>query len=147
MTTKTALFALLAVWGVGTSFDFPALAEDNPTEEATAGDEGDAPAKRSFTNRVWVKESGEELPGVIRIFLSDGTLVQDSCWETHRLSPWKMTSDTSVSWNEDGTDIAADIVSVSSSSLVLNVKLGSDTVEERYTAADVPSVCPDTPKS
>jgi hypothetical protein len=94
-----------------------------------------------------VKEGDEQLPGVIRIFLSDGTLVQDSCWETHRLSPWKMTSDTSVTWNEDGMDIAADIVSVSRDSLVLNVKLGTDTVEEHYKAADVPAVCPDMPKS
>jgi hypothetical protein len=30
MTTKTALFALLAVWGLGTTLDLPALAEDNP---------------------------------------------------------------------------------------------------------------------
>ena len=49
----------------------------------------------------------------MRIFLSDGTLVQDSCWETHRLSQWTMTSDTGVNWNEDGMDISADIVSVS----------------------------------
>jgi hypothetical protein len=58
-----------------------------------------------------------------------------------------MTSATSVSWNEDGTDIAADIVSVTAGSLVLSIKLGSDSVEERYTAAEVPFVCPDMPKA
>lgn len=144
MTTKTALFALLAVWGVGSTTCLPAFAEDAPAEDSVADS---SPAKRSFTNRVWVKQGGEnDLPGVMRIFLSDGTLVQDSCWETHRLSAWKMTSDTSVTWNEDGMDIAADIVSVSSDSLVLSLKLGSDAVEERYAAADVPYVCPDMPK-
>lgn len=146
MTTKTALFALLAAWGVGgVCIAPPALAEDTAATEASDGDA--SPAKRSFTNRVWVKADADGLPGVMRIFLSDGTLVQDSCWETHRLSEWKMTSPTTVTWNEDGADIAAEIVSVSGDNLVLSVKLGKDAVEERYTAADVPYVCPDMPKS
>jgi hypothetical protein len=142
MTSRAALFALLAMWGVGAAVPLAALAEDAPASEASADG---SPAKRSFTNRVWVRE-GSELPGVMRIFLSDGTLVQDSCWETHRLSPWKLTSPTSVSWDEDGMEIAADIVSVSGSSLVLSLKLGSETVEERYAVADVPYVCPDMPR-
>lgn len=89
---------------------------------------------------------GDDLPGVMRIFLSDGTLVQDSCWETHRLSEWKMTSPTEVSWNEDGVGIVAEIVSLSGDNLVLSVKLGGSALEERYTVADVPYVCPDMPK-
>jgi hypothetical protein len=145
MTTKTALFALLAAWGVGgICVPATALAEE-AIAEATAEDA--SPAKRSFTNRVWIKEgTGDELPGVMRIFLSDGTLVQDSCWETHRLSEWTMTSPGAVTWNEDGVDITADILSVSASNLVLSVKLGGETVEERYVVADVPFVCPDMPK-
>jgi hypothetical protein len=146
MTTRTALFALLAMWGVGTCAGLPALAEEVAAAEAASTDEM-APMKRSFANRVWVKEDSEGLPGVIRIFLSDGTLVQDSCWETHRLSEWRMTSDTGVSWNEDGVDIAAEIVSVSANSLVLSVLLGGEAVEERYSAAQVPSVCPDVPRA
>jgi len=142
MTTRNALFALLAMWGVGSAACLPAVAEE-ARADATSVD--GSPAKRSFTNRVWVKQD-DELPGIMRIFLSDGTLVQDSCWETHRLSPWKMASDTSVTWNEDGMDIVADIVSVSAGSLILTLKLGSDTVEERYTAAQVPYLCPDMPK-
>jgi len=142
MTSRAALFALLAVWGVGTVADVaPALAEDAPAAEGDS-----TPLTRSFSNRVWVKADGGELPGVMKIFLSDGTLVQDSCWETHRLSQWQMSSDTTVSWNEDGIDVAAKIVSVSSRDLVLSVSLGSEAVEERYTAATVPWVCPDMPK-
>jgi hypothetical protein len=142
MTTRTALFALLAMWGVGACIPLPAIAEDAAATEAAG-----SPAKRSFTNRVWVREGGnDDLPGVMRIFLSDGTLVQDSCWETHRLSEWTMTSETGLSWNEDGIDIAADIVSVSAASLILSVKLGGEAVEERYAAAGVPFVCPDMPK-
>jgi hypothetical protein len=144
MTTKTALFALLAMWGVGSAC-LPSMAEELIAAEAAATNE--VPIKRSFANRVWVKEDPDGLPGVIRIFLSDGTLVQDSCWETHRLSEWRMTSETGLSWNEDGADIAAEIVSVSAERLVLGLMLGGEVVEERYIAAQVPYVCPDIPRA
>lgn len=146
MTTKTALFALLAAWGVGAGVCPPALAEEADPDGISekAGEPG--PAQRSFTNRVWT-QTGADLPGVMRIFLSDGTLVQDSCWETHRLSEWQMTSATSITWDEDGMAITADIVSVSSDSLVLNINLGGEVVEQRYSAAGVPFVCPDMPKA
>jgi hypothetical protein len=142
MTSKAALLALFALWGVGSSAALPAYAE----EARDAGEEA-SPAKRSFTNRVWVQTGSDDLPGNIRIFLSDGTLVQDSCWETHRLSPWKMTSSTGLSWNEDGMEIAAEIVSVTASDLVLSLKLGNEMIEQRFAAAAVPYVCPDMPKA
>ena len=143
MTTKAALLALLALWGIGGTVALPAMAEDvvTATEESADG----TPLKRSLANRVWVKTDSDDLPSVIKIFLSDGTLVSDSCWETHRLSPWHMTSDTSLVWNEDGMDISADIVSVTTSQLVLKVNLVGGAVEETYKAADVPYVCPDIP--
>jgi hypothetical protein len=141
MTTKTALLALLALWGVGGCVTLPAQAQQPASEHRAEH----SPAKRSFTNRVWVRSDTDERPGVIRIFLSDGTLVQDSCWETHRLSPWHMTSATGLAWEEDGTEIAAEIVTVSAAELVLSLQLGGETVEERYTAAAVPFLCPDLP--
>lgn len=144
MTSKTALFALLAMWGVNACFEVPAIAEEAASAEPMADQ---TPLKRSFTNRVWVKTETGDLPGVMKIFLTDGTLVQDSCWETHRLSDWTMTGDTGLSWNEDGMDIAASIVSVSSTALHLQLQLGNDTVDEHYVAATVPYVCPDMPKS
>jgi hypothetical protein len=143
MTTKAALFALFALWGVGECLPLPVQAEDDAA--VTQTDEASSPMKRSLANRVWVKEDSGDLPGVIRIFLSDGTLVSDSCWETHRLSPWHMTSDSGLVWTEDGRDISAEIISVSATNLVLRVALADGPVEERYSAADVPSVCPDTP--
>jgi hypothetical protein len=141
MTSKAALFALLATWGVGAAPALPAFAEGVATQTAAAT--GTAP----LTDRVWAKAGDDgSQPGVIRIFLSDGTLVQDSCWETHRMSKWQMTSPTSVSWNEDGADISADIVSLTDSDLVLNLKLkGGNTQEEHYVAATVPYLCPDMP--
>lgn len=145
MTSKAAIFALLSLWGVGTVACLPAAAQDTSapaSESSTDSEDGD-----ELTNRVWVKAGdAEALPGVVKIFLSDGTLVQDSCWETHRLSAWQKSGDSAVSWNEDGMDIKADIVTLSADELVLSLKLIGGDVEERYTPATVPYVCPDIPK-
>jgi hypothetical protein len=133
--SRTALVALLAVWGVGVCA-VDASAQDAAAAEAT-----------TFTDRVWVEEGGDESrPGVMKIFLSDGTLVQDSCWETHRFSPWEMTSETTVRWNEDGMDITATIASLTAQELVLVLDLGADKVEQRFVPAPVPYVCPDVPR-
>ena len=147
MTSRTALFALLAMWGVGLGGTLPLRAEDLASEDSAreAKTETGLP-DHGLTNRVWVKSNEDDRPGVIRIFLSDGTLVQDSCWETHRLSKWKMLSDTKVTWNEDGLDISARIAALSADKLTLVLDLKGGPVQEHYTAAPVPSVCPDMPK-
>jgi len=142
MTSKAALFALLAMWGVGSTACLPAFAEDAPTESAVDS----KTSKVGLTDRVWTKADDNGLPGVMKIFLSDGTLVQDSCWETHRLDRWELTSDTALKWNEDSIEIAADIVSLSDAELVLNLKLRGGDQEEKYVAATVPYLCPDMPK-
>jgi hypothetical protein len=147
MTTRTALFALLAVWGVGVAPSMPSFAEDS-VSDSTAESTEQGPHRPGLTDRVWTRaEADDALPGVIRIFLSDGTLVQDSCWETHRLSSWQMLSENTLQWDEDGETIAAEIVSLAPDDLVLSLKLRNDTVTEHYVAATVPSVCPDMPKS
>ena len=140
MTSKAALFALLAMWGVGAGASLPSYAEEAMAEATT---EAAPNSKPGFTDRVWTKADDAGLPGVIKIFLSDGTLVQDSCWETHRLSAWQSVSDTGLKWNEDGIDITATIVSLADTELVLNVMGNGD---EKYTAAPVPYLCPDIPK-
>ena len=143
MTTKAAIFALLSLWGVGSAACLPAYAED----AIAAGDPVTDSDDDELTDRVWVKEGdAAALPGIIKIFLSDGTLVQDSCWETHRLSAWRRDGEATVSWNEDGMDIKADIVTVSADKLVLSLKLIGGDVEERYIPATVPYVCPDMPR-
>jgi hypothetical protein len=144
MTSKAALLTLLTLWGVGAAVPHQAWADETASEQAS--DAKDEPAS-DLTNRVWVKAGDDAaLPGVIKVFLSDGTLVQDSCWETHRLSPWQMTDAKSLTWNEDGMDIKADIVTLTADELVLSLKLKGGDVEEHYTPAPVPSVCPDMPK-
>jgi hypothetical protein len=139
MTSKAALFALLAIWGVCSTASVPAFAEETATETSVEA----RISKPGLTDRVWTKVEDAGLPGVMLIFLSDGTLVQDSCWETHRLSKWELTSDTTVRWNEDGTDIAADIVSLTDAELVLSLKLVGGAEEVRYIPANVPYLCPD----
>jgi hypothetical protein len=146
MTSKAAILALLTLWGVGTGLPYPALAEEAASSGAPTGREDED--RPDLTNRVWVKTgSPQDLPGVIKIFLSDGTLVQDSCWETHRLSPWQMTSAKSLRWTEDGAEIKADIVTLTAEELVLSLKLKGGAVEERYAPSPVPATCPDIPKS
>jgi hypothetical protein len=143
MTSKAALFALLAMWGVGSGTCLPAFAEDTPTESTVAAKS----SKPGLTDRIWTKTEDAGRPGVMLIFLSDGTLVQDSCWETHRLSQWALTSDTALKWNEDGVDIDADIVSLTDAELVLSLKLIGGAQEEKYVAATAPYLCPDIPKA
>jgi hypothetical protein len=144
MTSKAALFALMAIWGVGLGgATLPARADElAPDTAAEAKALADTPAE-GFVNRVWQKEETGDLPGVVRIFLSDGTLVMDSCWETHRLATWRMLGENRLSWDEDGTDISARIADLAADSLTLVLDLKGGPVEEHYTAAPVPSVCPE----
>lgn len=141
MDTKAAIIALLTVWGVGAAGCLPAMAEDT----AIDGDV-DTDSDNPLLNKVWIQQGEAASPGAAQIFLADGTLVTDSCWETYRLSKWQQVSDTAISWDEDGMTINADIVSLSPNELVLGLHLGSDTVEQRFVPAEVPYVCPDMPK-
>ena len=146
MTSKAAILTLLTLWGVGTALPHQAWAEETTSSEQSSDSKDDEGT--GLTNKVWVKAGDDAaLPGVIKVFLSDGTLVQDSCWETHRLSPWQMTDAKSLTWNEDGMDIKADIVTLTADELVLSLKLKGGDVQEHYKPAPVPSVCLDMPKA
>ena len=91
MDTKAAILALMTMWGVGTCATVPALSQ----EAEPAAEEAEAEGNNLLLNRVWVKEGdASALPGAMHIFLADGTLVSDSCWETYRLSNWSQVSET-----------------------------------------------------
>ncbi|KRA45505.1 hypothetical protein [Devosia sp. Root635] len=146
MDTKAAIIALMSVWGVGTCATLPASAQDadDATEDAT---DTIGESENPLLNKVWVRTDADpSLPGPMQIFLGDGTLVSDSCWETYRLSKWQQVSDSAISWDEDGMTINADIASISDSELVLNLKLGEEVQEQRFVTATVPYVCPDMVK-
>lgn len=136
------------MWGVGIGGTMPLHADDTRTDDVMPGASAEATTPGDdFTNRVWAQAESGDMPGVIRVFLSDGTLISDSCWETHRLSPWKMTGDQTIAWNEDGADITANIARPSTDELTLVLHLKGGDVQQHYTAAPVPSVCPDVPNS
>jgi hypothetical protein len=84
--------------------------------------------------------------GKMLVFLSNGTLVQDSCWETYRLSKWRRDGENRMVWEEDGVEIPAEILSLNDSDLRLRLTLVSSTVEASYTAAEAPYLCPDMPQ-
>jgi len=97
-----------------------------------------------LTGRVWVETSPSSgLPGVMLVFLPNGTLLMDSCWETYALRNWTRTAPDAIAWDEDGAKVTAKVQSVSASQLTLKIKAGRDVVEHRYTSATVPYVCPD----
>jgi hypothetical protein len=97
----------------------------------------------SLTDRIWVRTDRPDMPGSMHVFLSDGTLLTDSCWETYRISSWFMTSDTEISWEEDGMAIEAEIITLDEAELVLQLQLIDEVQEQRYELAPVPYVCPD----
>lgn len=104
-------------------------------------------AAPSFTGKVWTRADSPDLPGVMRVFLADGTLVMDSCWETYRLAQWKQVSDRSLTIVEDGQEIPAEILDAPENELRLRLTLvGGETKDEVYQPAPVPYVCPDMPR-
>jgi hypothetical protein len=142
MDTKAAILALMSVWGIGTAMTLPVAAQETEEAEVDATED-----ENPLLNKVWVRADADPaLPGPMQIFLGDGTLVSDSCWEAYRLSKWQQVSDSAISWDEDGITINADITSLSDTELVLNLKLGSEQVQHRFVTATVPYVCPDMVK-
>lgn len=97
-------------------------------------------------DKVWTLSPEDGRSGVIRIFLSSGVLLQDSCAETFRLSPWRRISDNRIAWSEDGEEIEADIAAVSDSELTLVLRLRSEEKTESHRLIDVPFICPDMPR-
>ena len=83
----------------------------------------------------------------MRIFLADGTLVMDSCWETYRLAQWTQVSDRSLTITEEGQEIPTEILEASENELRLRLTLvGGETKDEVYRPATVPWVGPDMPR-
>jgi hypothetical protein len=123
----------LAALGVAACTDAP----------APAPDAGGRPGQ--LTNRVWVSAANSP-PGGMLIFMSDGTLLQDSCWETYRLSQWRLQPGQRIVWQEDTEEISATIEVLTATELTLRLALRSGPLEQSYVAAAVPYVCPDMPR-
>lgn len=100
-------------------------------------------AASALSDRIWERSDSSGPPGAMRVFLSDNTLLMDSCWETYRIARWQMTSDSTVRWREDEANIEATIQSVNDRELTLVVHLRGGPEEQHYRAAPAPYVCPD----
>ena len=108
--------------------------------------EGDAARQPDFVGRVWVSTDASAAPGTFRIFLPDGTLVMDSCWETYRLALWRPIDHRRIEWTEDTVRMEAQITQLTTERLQLRLQLRGEVKVETYRLAKVPTVCPDMPR-
>ena len=125
------ILAMVACWACTSS--------GNQPPETT----GAAAPTATLVDRVWMRSDTTGLPGVVRIFLSDGTFVMDSCWETYQLATWRAESDRTIVWQESSAEIRATIVDLNPTKLMLRLSLASGTQHEHYLLAPVPYICPD----
>lgn len=116
-----------------------------PTNTTAPAPSPDAPpaVQEAIAGTVWISTDPSAAPGTLRIFLADGTLVMDSCGETYRLARWAPAGPRRIAWDEDGARIQADVVHATADTLLLRLHLRTDTRDEPYRAATVPSACPE----
>ncbi|HET8695935.1 MAG TPA: hypothetical protein VFO94_00530 [Gammaproteobacteria bacterium] len=100
----------------------------------------------SFVDHAWTRADDAAPRGSLWIFLADGTLLQDSCFETQRLSRWTSAGDGALRWEEDGVEIRATVETAAEDRLVLRLHLVGGDEERRFERAPVPYVCPDLPR-
>ncbi|HWK75007.1 MAG TPA: hypothetical protein VNQ81_12090 [Povalibacter sp.] len=140
MKAMTALSAL-TLGALAACGDAPA-----PSPQPQLQSEAEAPklpANGAFVGRVWVSATPGAALGTILVFLPDGTLLMDSCFETFRLSKWGVAGDH-LRWLEDTIPIEAAVSVHGRDELRLEVA-GQDE-EQVYISASVPYVCPDMPR-
>lgn len=139
---KSLIFASVLALAACAAETESAAPDDAGAEKASA-----AAGASLLENTVWAQapESGGP-PGAFKIFLSGGTLITDSCWETYRLSEWRRTGDGAVAWTEDTAEIEATIVSLTQNELVLELQLVGGAERKTYAPAAAPFVCPDMPR-
>lgn len=127
----------------------PAPEAAPPAPEASAAEaaEAVAPAADALVNTVWVRSDESGPPGDMRIFLADGTLVQDSCWEVYALRAWRRTSPEEIVMVEDTVEIPARIVALGPDELRLSLSLVDGSRQEiAYKKGTAPYVCPEMKK-
>lgn len=102
-----------------------------------------APVTDPLSEHFWLRADSSAALGSMLAFVSDGTLLHDSCGETYRLSRWERHGTDTLSWSEDGIRIDAVVTGVSDTALGLKLLLRGGAEEQRFRAAPAPYVCPD----
>jgi hypothetical protein len=133
-----SLLGLLALPGCHTAEkEIEAESQSKPAARA------ELPVTDALVNTVWSRADGGGPPGEIRIFLADGTLVQDSCGEVYALRKWRRVSAEEIVMVED-VEIPARIVALSGDDLRLSLALVDGTRQEvSYRRVPVPFICPE----
>src|SRR5687768_11536499 len=98
---------------------------------------------RAFVGKTWLSTDPAAAQGTIRIFLADGTLVMDSCFETYRLARWEALDEKRIAWQEDTARIEAEVDDSTTGQLRLRLHLTQEIKDESYRVAPMPFVCPD----
>lgn len=101
------------------------------------------PEPRAFVGKTWLSMDPVAPQGTIRVFLADGTLIMDSCFETYRLARWEALDEKRIAWQEDTARIEAEVDDSAPGQLHLRLKLTQEIKDESYRAAPTPFVCPD----
>ncbi len=148
MTRRLVLLAIVTLAACDRSAP-PATLAAPPSSTAAPGATAavdPVPAQLPFVNRTWVRPGALSPPGSMMIFLGDGTLLSDSCFETYRLSRWRSAGDGRITWQEDGVDIDAKVLNADEHEFVLELQLSGGSEQHRFVPAAVPYVCPDMPR-
>jgi len=94
------------------------------------------PAKPTFVNKVWRVASSSSLePGMLYVFLSDGTLVISSPHGTPSLGSWKPSGD-GLTMIEEGIAYKVDVLALSAREFRVMINNPGHAVEIAFAPAD-----------
>ena len=143
MKTASALFASLLTGLLAGCSGPPGTQQTTAQAPApTAAETQEEPVDPSFIGRIWLSTERSDPRGSIMVFLSDRSLLMDSCFETFRISQWGVAGDH-IRWVEDAIPIEARVTMVGEDDLRLEMP-GRD--PRSFVAIPVPYVCPDMPR-
>jgi hypothetical protein len=90
----------------------------------------------SFVNKVWRVQSSSSIePGMLYVFLSDGTLVISSPHGTPSLGTWKPAG-AGLTMIEDGRSYPVDVLKLSADEFRIMINNPGDAVEIAFAPAD-----------
>ncbi|WP_287127414.1 hypothetical protein [Candidatus Cyanaurora vandensis] len=102
----------------------------------------DETARPAFINKVWqVSKSSSTAPGLLYVFLSDGTLVLASPNSKPALGKWKH-ADGSLTIIEEGISYPVDILKLSKDELKIKIKGPGEPIESTLVPAEEPLPLP-----
>ena len=96
----------------------------------------------SFEDRVWLEESPDAAPGIVRVFMSDGTMLTSACGGSYRLAAWRRVDRTRLAWEEADGVVQAEIAGVGPRELALVVDPDGAATTLKFRRVKPPLGCP-----